>query len=152
MTTNTVNEGDFKSLNLDSNSIMMLEDAYQAVTKANRWGFLRRPDVPGDTHGFVPHVQKKEHKKVLLDIDTYMEYEGHSGSSYAWAMRAMERIAKEGWNTYVETIGVKPSPVEHFANSLETNTRFPYPCPCHKVQDKEGWCGVAGGGVPGCEH
>jgi hypothetical protein len=29
---------------------------------------------------------------------------------------------------------------------------FPYPCTCHRAQGKEGWCGVAGFGVPGCEH
>ena len=29
---------------------------------------------------------------------------------------------------------------------------FPYPCSCHRAQGKEGWCGVAGFGVPGCEH
>lgn len=29
---------------------------------------------------------------------------------------------------------------------------FPYPCPCRRAQGQEGWCGVAGFGVPACEH
>lgn len=47
MTTTTIAEGDFKSLKISDWDREMLEDAYQAVTKANRWGFLRRADVPG---------------------------------------------------------------------------------------------------------
>lgn len=47
MNTMNIAEGDFKALDLDEDSRFLLEDAYQAVTKANRWGYLRRPDVPG---------------------------------------------------------------------------------------------------------
>lgn len=36
--------------------------------------------------------------------------------------------------------------------SWKKSNGFPYPCPCHKAQGKEGWCGVAGFGVPACEH
>ena len=25
-------------------------------------------------------------------------------------------------------------------------------CFCHKASGKPGWCGVAGGGVPACDH
>lgn len=46
-TTSTVMKGDFKSLKLGDGELEMLEDAYQAVTTANRWGYLSRPDVPG---------------------------------------------------------------------------------------------------------
>jgi hypothetical protein len=40
-------EGDFTSLKLGDGELEMLQDAYQAVTQANRWGYLRRDDVPG---------------------------------------------------------------------------------------------------------
>ena len=26
------------------------------------------------------------------------------------------------------------------------------PCFCHKIKGLKGWCGVAGGGVPACDH
>ena len=25
-------------------------------------------------------------------------------------------------------------------------------CPCHRLKGKTGWCGVAGFGVPACDH
>jgi hypothetical protein len=104
-TMNKISEGDFKSLKLDDWSREMLEDAYKAVTKANRWAFLRRPDVPGPK-GFM-----FSNWAEVKDIDTYMEYGGHSGSSYGMVMRVMEYIAKNGWDTYVESVGRKHTPV-----------------------------------------
>jgi hypothetical protein len=100
-TTNTVKEGDFQSLKLDDWDREMLDDAYKAVTKANRWGFLRRADVPGPK-GFMFSEWPE-----MKDIDTHMEYSGHSGASYGMTMRAMEFIAKNGWDAYVQQVGVK---------------------------------------------
>jgi hypothetical protein len=95
-TTTTIAEGDFKSLKISDWDREMLEDAYKAVTKANRWSFLKRPDVPGP-NGFMfsdwPEVK---------DIDIHMEYGGHSGGSYGSTMRVMEYIAKNGWESYVQ--------------------------------------------------
>lgn len=138
-----VKEGDFKSLKLGDGELEMLEDAYQAVTKANRWSYLKRDDVPGtrpcshcngkNCEGrFMPEVNsncfcvgncricegKGEIKqgfmfndaKEMRVIDLYMEYGGHSGSSYGWTMRNMEYIAKNGWDAYVKFKGVKPQP------------------------------------------
>lgn len=102
--TNTnVREGDFLSLNLDENDRQMLEDAYRAITKANRWDFLRRPDVPGE-HGFM--FSKWDQ---LRDIDAHMEYGGHSGASYGWTMRNMEFIAKKGWDAFAVRFQRKPA-------------------------------------------
>lgn len=112
--TNTIAEGDFRSLNLNENDRMMLEDAYQAVTKSNRWGFLSRPDVPGEG-GFMfsQWAQMKE-------IDLNMEYGGHSGSSYGWTMRQMEYIAKKGWTAFAIAVGSKPPPAEMVTTLLKT--------------------------------
>ncbi len=98
----TIAEGDFQSLKLDDWTREMVEDAYKAVTKANRWGFLRRPDVPGP-NGFMFSEWPE-----MKDIDTHMEYGGHSGGSYGSTMRVMEFIAKYGWGAYVQKVGVKP--------------------------------------------
>jgi hypothetical protein len=74
-------------------------------------------------------------------ISSYMKYEGHSGASYAMTMRQMEFIAKNGWDSYLaQTAGKQVEP---------KNTA----CPCRAAQGyTSGWCGVAGGGVPGCDH
>lgn len=94
----TISEGNFNSLPIDKWDREMLEDAYKAVTKANRWDFLRRPDVPGP-NGFMFSEWPQ-----MKDIDTFMEYGGHSGASYGMTMRAMEFIAKWGWSEYVKSI------------------------------------------------
>jgi hypothetical protein len=97
-TTMTIAEGDFKSLKISDWEREMLDDAYKAVTKANKWGFLRRPDVPGPK-GFMFSDWPE-----MKDIDIFMEYGGHSGSSYGMTMRAMEFIAKNGWDAYAQNI------------------------------------------------
>jgi hypothetical protein len=109
----------------------MLEDAFQAVTRADAWELLKRPDIPGE-RGFM-FSQNSE----IDAISSFLAYQGHSGSSYAMIMRQMEFIAKNGWEIYV----VKNSPPRVSA------------CPCRAAKGfTSGWCGVAGGGVPGCDH
>lgn len=95
-TMTTIAEGDFKSLKISDWDREMLEDAYKAVTKANRWSFLKRPDVPG-SKGFMFSDWPE-----MKDIDIHMEYGGHSGASYGSTMRVMEYIAKNGWESYVQ--------------------------------------------------
>lgn len=99
---NVIQTGDFSALKLDEWDRTMVEDAYKAVTLANRWDFLRRPDVPGKG-GFMLSDWPQ-----MKDIDLHMKYEGHSGASYGWTMRVIERIAKGGWDAYVAEVGVRP--------------------------------------------
>ena len=103
----TTTEGDFNSLSISDWERTMLEDAYKAVTKAKRWDFLRRPDVPGpDGFMFSNWPQMK-------DIDSFMEYGGHSGASYGMTMREMEFIAKKGWDAFAAKYNQhKPNPKE----------------------------------------
>lgn len=37
-------------------------------------------------------------------------------------------------------------------NDPTLRAKFPYPCSCHLKMGLRGWCGVASGGVPGCEY
>lgn len=104
MSNATVAEGDFQSLKMDDWNREMLEDAYKAVTKANRWDFLRRTDVPGP-NGFMFSDWPQ-----MKDIDTFMEYGGHSGASYGCVMREMEYIAKRGWDAFALKYGRKNPP------------------------------------------
>lgn len=111
---NTIAEGDFRSLNLNENDRMMLEDAYQAVTKANRWGFLRRPEVPGEG-GFM-----FSNWPEMKEVDFHMNYGGHSGASYGWTMRQMEYIAKQGWQMFATIVGTKPPSAGPIQTALKT--------------------------------
>jgi hypothetical protein len=38
---------------------------------------------------------------MLTKIRSKMTYSGHSGSSYGWTMRMMQRLARIGWETFV---------------------------------------------------
>ena len=114
-------KGDFKALGIDDFECTMLDDAFKAVTAANMWDFLARPDVPGkDGFMFSSWAEMKE-------IEKEMKYEGHSGSSYGWTMRQMEFIAKQGWDAYAEKFGKKPTPpvVEQLATVLGFTSTLP---------------------------
>jgi hypothetical protein len=74
----------------------MLTNMYNAITELNLWHWLRT-FTPEKKEGFMwspaPEIsQIGHHPKVDSD--------GHSGASFAWCMRHMEVIAKEGWHHY----------------------------------------------------
>ena len=124
-----ITPGDFNSLPLDNLSKEMLSDAYTTVNSLNLWDWLKNPNVPGDS-GFM-FLNSTE----VQQISKNMKYTGHSGSSFAFTMRAIEFIAKNGWDSYAD-------------NVIDSST-----CPCRRAKGlRGGWCGVAGGGVPGCDH
>jgi hypothetical protein len=108
---------------------MMLRDAYKAISKCNLWEWIRTYS-PEKDKGFM----FSEHPN-LDRINKAMEFDGHSGASYAITMRVMESIAKNGWET------------------LKSQSQKNSSCPCRKQAGfASGWCGVAGGGVPACDH
>ena len=109
----------------------MLEDADNAITQTELWHWLKNYE-PEDGKGFMfsnhPNLDR---------INNAMKYGGHSGSSYGWTMRMMEYISKKGWQAFVDKQKAITTPA----------------CPCRLEKGyKFGWCGVAGGGVPGCDH
>lgn len=113
----------------------LLQHAYDAITKLNLWEWMRE-FTPHPNEGFLLTT----HPHLTL-ISEALKEDGHSGGSFASTMRVMERIAKTGgWDVYL---------AEH-TQRWPTNNPV---CWCRSKQGmKLGWCGVAGGGVPGCEH
>jgi hypothetical protein len=109
----------------------MLQDADDAITKCGLWGWMAEFN-PAAGVGFM--FTKDEH---LDRINAEMKlYDTHSGSSYGWTMRTMQKVARIGKDKFA-TLAAAENP----------------PCPCRKAEGCwSGWCGVAGGGVPGCEH
>jgi hypothetical protein len=88
--------GDFSFLN-DKFSESFLADAYQAVTAAGLWDWLRENSPPEDK-GFMFWGHPK-----LKEIEVHMKLiDGHSGASYGWTMRNMQAIATKGWEAYVQ--------------------------------------------------
>ena len=91
MTTYTA--GDFSFLRADDAE--MFKNAYDAITAEGLWDFFRDQTPPADK-GYVfwdaPELKK---------LSPHLEPMGHSGGSYGFTMRAMEAIAKKGWEAFV---------------------------------------------------
>ena len=137
----------YTSLGYTEHEATMLADAFEAVTKADMWEYLRLPSTPGkDGFMFNPAIE-------LAAINSEMTYTGHSGGSYAWTLRQMEAIAKGGWEAYANRIRMVKATEQLRHEEEMTRIRAQRACPCRAQKGHtSGWCGVAGGGVPACDH
>lgn len=88
--------GDFSFLG-DAFSRTFLEDAYQAVTAAGAWEFMKTRSPPED-RGYMFWSEPPE----LKEIQKHMKLgDQHSGASYGMVMRSMQAIAVRGWDNWV---------------------------------------------------
>lgn len=148
----SIPSGDFNALPLSDEDREMIGSAYQAVSSVEGgWDFLRTYD-PGHG-GFMfstPPPKMEEIQNAILAA-----YGGHSGASYGGTLRNIEFIAKQGWDAYVQRVlnrrGTGAAPGAAAAAAAAT-TSPGSTCSCRRAQGRTGWCGVAGGGVPACDH
>jgi len=137
----------FTSLGYTQHEATMLSDAYDAITSANLWEYFRRPTTPGKD-GFMFSTDPE-----LSAVEARMMFKGHSGASYAWTLRQMEAIAKGGWEAYANRIRTVKSTAQLRHEEEISRIRAQRACPCRAEKGHtSGWCGVAGGGVPACDH
>jgi hypothetical protein len=124
----------FMELGYTADDSIMLADAYQALTKADLWDYMKEPSTPGkDGFMFCTDLE-------LVVLSRYMKYDKHSGHSYGWTMRVMKDIATYGMDGHKKRI---------IAQRLADRVL----CPCRAEKGLTGgWCGNAGGGVPACDH
>ena len=91
--------GDFSHVK-DNLTRETLDLTYQAVTNTNSWDFLKTFSPP-DKQGFMfashPQLSKISWECEKLGC-------GHSGCSWALALRDMEAIAKRGWDNYLHNM------------------------------------------------
>ena len=71
-----------------------LTEAYNAVTQADAWEWLKKDTTPGKK-GFCFC-----NDPVFYKINDFMK-PGHSGFSLGYVMSHMEFIARNGWNAYL---------------------------------------------------
>jgi hypothetical protein len=72
----------------------MFDDAYKAIEAVwGGWEFMERD--PGEG-GFMFSGDP-----YSAAIQKNMKYDGHSGASYGWTMRVMQKIARVGWDRFV---------------------------------------------------
>ena len=95
-----VTDGDFTKLKLSHHEKAMLDDAYKAVSNTKLWKYIRDRDF--NENGFMFCTDDE-----LAKISAAMTYQGHSGASFAWVMRQMEYIAKDGWIMFVSIVGLE---------------------------------------------
>lgn len=115
----------------ESYEVYMIQDAYDTVKRLELWDWLKEfKPHPNEGFMFTPDI-------TIATIGKEMKYDGHSGASFGWTMREIQSIARNGWETHKELILNKRGAA----------------CPCRRERGKlTGWCGVAGGGVPACDH
>ena len=111
--------------------VEMLQDAFDTIKRLGLWEWFGT---------FEPHANEgfmfTSDMNVAI-IGNELHYTGHSGTSFAWTMRMVHDIAKNGWEQHKQLVIAKRGD----------------PCPCRRENGKlTGWCGNAGGGVPACEH
>ena len=85
---------DYISLGYSQSEQEMLEDAYQAIEKTNMWDYMKK-EPTGKGYMFSDDEE-------LRLINRHLEYQGHSGSSFAWTMRTMQQIARLGEEKFIE--------------------------------------------------
>lgn len=98
--TTTYEKGDFSFIK-ESMTRTAYTEAYTAIEKAEAWDLVAAG--PGEG-GFVFGGREIQARLAPYYVDSL----GHSGSSYAFTFRAMERLAKIGWDAFVtESITAK---------------------------------------------
>ena len=89
----TYKPGDFSFVE-DVATREMFDDAYMAIDAVwGGWEFMERdPGEGGFMYSSDPYSAA---------IQKNMKYDGHSGASYGWTMRVMQKIARVGWERFV---------------------------------------------------
>lgn len=111
----------------------MVQDAYDTIKRLDLWEWFGTFE-PHPNEGFMFTTDMN-----IATIGNELKYTGHSGSSFGWTMRVVHDIAKNGWESHKNRVLDKRNP--------------PNSCPCRRAKgERHGWCGVAGAGVPACDH
>ena len=79
----------------DVMTVMMLEDAHRAITKAGAWDYMKTD--PGKGGYMFTTNETLTAINAHIDMDNCI---GHSGASYGWTMRQMQYIAINGLEEY----------------------------------------------------
>lgn len=86
---------DFIALGYTKDEQEMLQDAYQAIEKANMWEYMKGEPRGGGGYTFTDDEE-------LRSINRNLQYDGHSGFSFGWTMRTMQQIAQLGEEKFIK--------------------------------------------------
>jgi hypothetical protein len=85
------------------------QNMHKAITHTEMWHWLRNYTPPASC-GFMMHTTP-EMKRINDEASKEYVFGGHSGSSHAFTMRAMEAIAKNGYEAFKRARTVTTAPV-----------------------------------------
>jgi hypothetical protein len=95
---------DYVSLGYTTDEQEMLQDAYDAIEKANMWEYMKQEPSGGAGYTFTDDEE-------LRAINRHLEYNGHSGFSFGWTMRTMQNIARLGEEGFIQACLALPKNV-----------------------------------------
>ena len=105
----TYSPGDFSFFLKDNDSFSRMwaqscEEAYRVCENNELWTFFKNFTPPEDK-GYVRWCAEDPHYNEWKRVDSILSKidKGHSGASWGCLMRTMEKIAKEGWETFVDS-------------------------------------------------
>jgi hypothetical protein len=90
-----ITDAEFNYNIYDKNNRMMLKNAYQAITNAEAWDWMK--NFQGESFMFSNDAMIGKISRNMVTLG----YDGHSGSSYGWTMRCMEHLAKNGKDAFL---------------------------------------------------
>ena len=96
MTDVNISDAEFNYNIYDSNNRIMLKNAYQAITIAEAWDWMK--NFHGESFMFSKDAMIDKISKNMVALG----YDGHSGGSYGWTMRCMEHLAKNGKEAFLD--------------------------------------------------
>lgn len=79
----------------------MYSTAFDAITQLELWPFMRNFSRESFMFSSSPEVLR------IFNRISQLGYDGHSGSSFGFTMRAMEYIAKNGLDMYQEAYQIQ---------------------------------------------
>jgi hypothetical protein len=92
----SISPGDFANIpGISQNDAKMFKDAYDAVTIAEKWEDLKITYTESFMFSPPPFINSiTSNMKMMIH---------HSGCSFGVTMRAIEYIAKNGWDSFVNS-------------------------------------------------
>ena len=96
----------------------MYSTAFDAITQLELWPFMRNFQEGSFMFSSAPEVSR------ISERISQLGYDGHSGASFGFTMRAMEYIAKNGLDMYQEAYEIQNQ--ERAERQLQPRESQPY--------------------------
>ena len=74
-----------------------LNNLFQVITILDLWNFIRETPPDPDTGYMFSNREEID----LIGNHELIQNDGHSGATFAYGMRIMQRIANDGWDEFV---------------------------------------------------